>query len=131
MPFFAPPHRTGQGANQSWLGRPQLAAMGERKLHQQSFGAWCQVQLHLAPVAAVPRAPDPPPCFQSSAQLDGAVMADLHTLRQHSDSGIDFGPAFDRQQRLMLLRVDACLAGRPFTKIQEAPYLVAKIGQRG
>jgi hypothetical protein len=121
--------RARQRANQSRLGRPQLVAMCERKLHEQSLGAWCQVQLHLAPVAAVPRAPDPPPCFQSAAQLDGAVMADLHKLRQHSDSGLDFA-AFDRQQRLMLLRLDARRARRAFAEIQKAPYLVAKISQR-
>jgi len=69
-----------KSANQSRLGVAQLVAMSERKFREQSFGAWHKAKLYLAPVGAAARAPDPTANFQAAAQLDCAVVADLHPL---------------------------------------------------
>ena len=55
-------------------------------------------------------------------------MLNQQPLGQHSD-GRDAmrGQAFDRQQRLVLLRLDAGGMRQPLTEIQEAANFVAEI----
>jgi hypothetical protein len=128
---FPSRNRQRERANQSRFSGAQLVAMRERKSRQQLLRARSKAKLYLAPVAAIPRAADPPAGFQPPAQLDGAVMANLHSLSQHSDRGIELGPPFDRQKRLVLLRLEICRPRRPFAEIQEAPYFVPKIREGG
>ena len=57
-------------------------------------------------------------------------MSELHALGEVGDAGAlaCMGPS-DRQHELMVLRLDASLARCLLAEMEEAPDLVAKVGQ--
>lgn len=76
-------------------------------------------------------APDQPFGFEAAAEFDGGVMADLQPLGQGADCGRrPTRQPLDRQQCLVLLRLDAGGARGLFAEIQEAPDLIAKLRER-
>jgi hypothetical protein len=69
--------------------------------------------------------------LQAVDQLNRAVMLDLQSFREHSDCCLSrLRQALNRQQRLMLLRLDPGGTGSLFAEIQKTPDLIAKVRQR-
>jgi hypothetical protein len=58
-------------------------------------------------------------------------MLDLQPFREHSNCCLSrLRQALNRQQRLMLLRLDPGGTGSLFAEIQKTPDLITKVGQR-
>ena len=76
------PHDAPQGCNKIRTGGPQFISMMERQFRKHSFSPCCKGQQHLAAIVPRAGAMDKSSSFQAVYQLYGAVMADLHTIRQ-------------------------------------------------
>ena len=64
-------------------------------------------------------------------ESDDAVMLELHSFRQNTDSGAHFvRQTFNGQKQLVLLRFQSFFARGGLAKSEKAPDLVAKLGHR-
>ncbi len=72
-----------------------------------------------------------PALFATVDQFDHAVMVQLHPLRQRADGWDQLpGQAFDGQQELILLGVQAGISGLGLHVAQEPPQLITELRQR-
>jgi hypothetical protein len=114
--------------DQSWLGGAQFLAVRQRKLLEDPLAARGDNELHLAPIGAIARPPDPAVCFETAAQLHGAVVANLEPLGQDSDRRLESGrPALDCQQGLMLLRFNPGGARNDLAEVQEPANFMPEV----
>jgi len=68
--------------------------------------------------------------FQSIDQVHRAVMLNLQTPRELADSRtLSFGQPLDRQQKLMLLRLDAVGSRGVLAEAQKTAHLMAEFGK--
>jgi hypothetical protein len=66
--------------------------------------------------------------FQPINQLYGSVMAQCETIRQLADRRMSTGrQAFERQQSLMLVRLNPMFSRPCLTELKKMPKLVAKL----
>ena len=74
--------------------------------------------------------PDDPSCCETIHQLDHSVVADGHPLGDAGDGGrVTLGQPLDRQQELMLLRLQAHRAGRLLAEREKLSDLMPPFGQ--
>src|SRR5437870_7383139 len=67
------------------------------------------------------------PFHEPVGELHGAVMLELHSLRQDADRRFEsFRQSLDGHQKLVLLRFNARLSRRGLAETQKATYLIAK-----
>ncbi|HXA77395.1 MAG TPA: hypothetical protein VNV41_09695 [Candidatus Acidoferrales bacterium] len=126
--MFSSRDRQLERLDQSGLGGTQFIAVRQRKLLEDPLAARRDNELHLAPIGAVARPPDPAVCFETAAQLHGAVVANLEPLGQDSDRRLESGrPALDCQQRLMLLRFNPGGARNDLAEVQEPANLMPEV----
>ena len=98
---------------------------------QKLLSAARELEQDFTAVGLAARASDETVRLQPVAQLDSAVMLDLQSLGQYTDRHLGLTwQSLDRQQRLMLLRLDASDAHGLLAKIQEPANFVPKISQR-
>jgi len=102
--------------------------MHDGKLFEQPSAAGSESEIDAPGIASAARAADPTVRREAKAQFDGRVVADLETLGERTDRGLRFRRrAGDREERLVLLRLDSGRAGRAFAKIQETANFVAEV----
>lgn len=112
---------------QRGTARSQLGAMVHRELMEDRLAARREAHEHLPPVGFTSLADDQPARHKPIDELDSAVVANLQALGDGRDGWLyPFGQALDRQQKLMLLRLDPRRTGRLLAEVQEAPDRVAK-----
>jgi hypothetical protein len=88
------------------------------------------MQQDLAAVRGVRLALDETGRFQPIYQFDRGVMSQGETIRQLANGRLGtIGQAFQRQQRLVLLRLDAMLSGLYLAELKEMPELVPELSQ--
>lgn len=105
--------------------------MGKRNLRERVFPAVGQTQNHLAAVGEAANAFDQSVCFQSIHKFHSTVVLDLQALGEYSHRGATYvRQAFDRQQCLVLLWLDACGSGGLLAQNLKAPDFVAELGER-
>jgi hypothetical protein len=108
----------------------QFPSVRNRQFRKQLFAASSDDELHLSPISAVARTPNPSGRFQTTAQLDRAVVANLQPLGQGADGRfLSERRSFDCQQRLVLLWLDPCRTRDALAEIQEAANLIAEVRQ--
>jgi hypothetical protein len=86
---------------------------------------------NLPPIPGRTRARDQSALRQPFHQLARAVMLELDPLGQNSDARLlsRLNNTLDREQQLMLLRLDPGGARRLFAKVEKPPDLVAELRQ--
>ena len=91
----------------------QFRAVGHGEFSNDSFRFSSQTQNYLAAVRLAAHASNKAVSFQPVAQFHRTVMLDLQALREHSHCRLQISrESLDGQQRLMLVRFNACGAGR-------------------
>ena len=109
----------------------QFGVMRRSQQLQQRFSATREGQHDFAAVRHAARAPYQALPFQAIYQFHRAVMLNQQPLGQHPDRSHPVGgQAFDSQQRLVLLRLDARGAHGVLAEIQEAANFEAKVRER-
>ena len=97
------------------------------------LGAACpgQVNTYLSPVAiAGANALDQAALFQAVEQAHGAMVADQEVRCQTANRwSVSVSEGLDRQQHLVLVRLQSLRAGSLFTEAQEFPDLVAELAE--
>jgi hypothetical protein len=87
---------------------------------KQDLPAVCRIRLAL----------DKARQFQPIDQLDRGVVAQREAIREFANRRMRVaGKSFERQQSLMLLRLDPMLSCLPFAELKKTPELVSKLGQ--
>jgi hypothetical protein len=114
-----------------WSRQLQFGAMRKGQLSQKLFSAKSELQQDFAAVCLPARTPDEAFGLKTVCEFNRAVMLNLKPLGQNTDSrNLTWGQSLDRQQSLMLMRLDSCGARSRFAKIQKAADFVAKISER-
>lgn len=104
--------------------------MRDGKLLKQFRATARDAQYNLAAIGATADSLEQSVSLQTIRQLDRAVMLDLQPLGKHADGGfLCAQQAFNRQQRLMLLWLEARGASGLLAEIYKTPDLVAKFRQ--
>ena len=105
--------------------------MRDGKLLEQSRATARDAQQNFAAVRAATDSLEQSVKLHAVHQLDGAVMLDLQALGKHAHgSFLRARQSLNRQQGLMLLRLDAGGTRGLLAEIHEPPDLVAKFRQR-
>lgn len=101
----------------------------QRKVLEDSFAARGQFQQDFTAVVAAPVPANKACGFQAVHQFDSAVVLNLQALGQFTDPGTDSrGEPLQGQQKLMLARFKAGIAGCALAKPQKTADIVAKLG---
>lgn len=103
--------------------------MSQRKPAKQSLALPGEADPHLAAIALRPAALHQRTLGQPVDQSNHAVVPQLQALRQVANRRLAIRPALDRQQQLVLCRLEPGFACRLFTEAQESPDLIAELGQ--
>jgi len=105
--------------------------MRKGQITQNPFAARREVQKNLATIVAISSAVQKAVSFEAVHQFHRAVMLDLQPFGEDANcGGVSRGKAFQRKQRLKLLRFDACVAGGMLRQVQKAAQFIAKLRQR-
>jgi len=127
----ARPHNAAQRGHQLGPGTAQFLAMMQRQLGEHLLTLGSEREQYLAAVVLRPRAVDKSSRFQTIHQFHGAMVADLHAIRQFADSRTNPGRhALDRQHKLVLAALQSRLFNRLLAEMKEAADLVAELRQR-
>jgi hypothetical protein len=119
-----------EAKNQFWSQRFELLGVGGGKSPQHCFPARGKLHQNHSTVLRGRRAGDQVLGHQPIEQFHGAMVANLESFRQLSDTNtLPTRIAFDRQQSLMLLRCEASLVRRFFAEMKKAPERVTKSSQ--
>jgi hypothetical protein len=119
-----------QGAQNGETRGAQLGAMRKGDLAKNFLSATGEPQQDLAPIFAATRSFQKAVRFQSINELDGAVVLDLQALGENADGGIvGSGQSLDREERLILLRLNPGGAGGLLAQILKTAHLVAELRQ--
>ncbi len=120
-----------QCGNEARASSTQFVSMHDRELLEQSSAASSKSEVDAPGIASAARAANPTVRRKAKTELDGRVVADLETLGERTDRGFQFRRrAGDREERLVLLRLDSGRARRAFAEIQETANFVAEIRER-
>lgn len=104
--------------------------MGDRKFVNLAAPGRGEPHQHFAAVVLAGDALDGAGGFETVHKLDGAVMLEEHPQSQFADSGFGaFRQALEREQKLMLLGLNAALFSRGFAEMQELTDLAAEFSQ--
>ena len=117
--------------NQRGGRRAEFLTMMQGELAQHLLATRSEADVNLAPVFGAAVALDQVFFLQAADQLHRAVMLNLQALSEIGNAGAIAAacPAYG-QHELMVLRLDARLAGCLLAEMQKAADLVAKLGQR-
>ena len=109
----------------------QLLAMRRRQLLEHRFAFGSQREVNPAAIGVVQFASDITPLRQAVGQPNSAMVQQLQTLSQFANEhAVASRKPFNRQQRLVLLRCDACRARRSLAEAQELPQRPAELRQQ-
>src|SRR6267154_1427132 len=101
--FAAGTDDAAEGGYQLWAGRAQFVVMMKSKFAQYLFSFRSKRQKDFATVILRTHAMYKSTVLKAVHEFHGAVMADLHALRQFADAGTNAGRhALDGQQQLVL-----------------------------
>jgi hypothetical protein len=104
--------------------------MMERELPQDLLSRGCQEEQDFAPVFAIALPLDITLGSQPVHELYGAMVLNLQSFGQFSDTRPHAsGQAFQSQHELMLAGLQSRLARRSFAEAKKAPYLMPQFGQ--
>lgn len=104
--------------------------MVQGKGSQESLAFGQKRDEYLAPVLLGPASSDQTGALQAIDQLDGAVMLQLHLLRESANSGAQVRwKSLDGKEKLVLLGLKSGIARGHFAEMQEAPDLISKLSQ--
>ena len=105
--------------------------MREGKLPEDARARPSEMHDYLPPVVRSAAARYVAVIFQAIHQFHHAVMFELQSPGQLAYGGLHvFGQAFDGEQQLMLLRLQAVPPGLLLAEMQVEPDLVTELGQR-
>ena len=105
--------------------------MRQRELREHALAVRRDPQSDFASIAFAAVALQEPARNTARRELDRAVMFELQSLREHADRGpIGERQGLEREQKLMLLRLDAGGPRSRRAEGQEAADLVANLGER-
>ena len=114
-------------AAQGWFKDSQFFQVHGRKPIQQNERLLCKRQFHSPPALARQRFRKERRVHRPGYKLSRRVRRDKQLFRNGAHAWrLCAGVAGDRQQRLMLLRRQACRGCRRFAECQEAPQFVAE-----
>ena len=120
-----------EGRHQGRAGGAQFRAVVEREVAEFRLARGGEVDQDAAAVGVVPPAPEQPQAFEAVDQFDGAVVLQEEPLGQGADRGRDRRrETFQRQEELVLLRLQASRARGLLAEMEEAPEAIAHLGQR-
>jgi hypothetical protein len=120
-----------QIGEQVWRRGPQLDAVLERKAAENVFASRRQTYQHAAAVNRVGRTLDETMSRHPVDQLDRAMVPNLEPLSNLADRcSVVHGEPLDRQQQLMLLRLEAGRASHFIAEMQEATDQQPEAGKR-
>src|ERR1700683_3481986 len=104
--------------------------MRKAECPQESLSAESNLQHYLAAILLAARTPDQAFGLQTVCEFNRTVMLDLQPFRQNADRRNLAGrQTLDRQQSLVLMRLDSCGARGRFAEVQEAADFVAEISE--
>jgi hypothetical protein len=103
----------------------QLRHVAGGELFQFRLPTRSELNQHLPPVRRRPRSQNQATLRQSVHEFHRAVMLDLQSLSQHADAWLVQTP--NRQQQLVLLRLDSSRARGLLAEVQKPPDLVANL----
>ena len=116
--------------HESWSRRLQFSAMRKAECPQESLSAESNLQHYLAAILLAARTPDQAFGLQTVCQFNRTVMLNLQPFGQNADRcNLAGRQPLDRQQSLVLMRLDSCDARSRFAEIQEAADFVAEISE--
>jgi hypothetical protein len=113
--------------HQSWAGVAQFGAVLSGKPPQRVLTRVCETNTDLPAIFSAANPLDQSSAGQAIHQADGAVMLNQEMARQVPHgwaSGLIQSP--DRQQHLMLLRLEAFVLGRRLAEMQKPADMVPK-----
>jgi hypothetical protein len=124
-------HYRLQCAQEREARRTKVSAIWKRDLVKDCFSPARELQQHLPPIFATAHSFQEAMGFETIHELHGAMVLNLKTLREDSDSGLSgrWQP-LDRQERLILLRLDSGRARGMFAQSLKAPDFVTEVGER-
>ena len=105
--------------------------MGDGETAKSASAGWCQIHEDLAPVvAALPRG-DHAAVLHATHKLLGRVVGELKALRELTDGRLaPSGEPADREEELVLLRLQSRFPRGSFREVQKATDPVAKLRER-
>ena len=105
--------------------------MKEREERQEVLPPRRELHQHEPAVILGSNPPDEAAGLHAIDELHGAVVLDLQALRQDADRRLPtLWHALQGEEHLVLLWFKARRAGGSFAEMQEAPELIAELGQR-
>ncbi|HVR17195.1 MAG TPA: hypothetical protein VMS25_12615 [Candidatus Limnocylindrales bacterium] len=108
-------------------GGSQFFQMVQRKCLEKLFAVASQLDENLPAVVGAAQAAEQAALDQTVDQFHRAVMLELHPFGQNSDGRFKtLRQTANREQQLMLLRLDASFTRCVFAETQEATDLIAK-----
>jgi len=117
-----------QCGDQARASSTQFVSMHHGKLLEQPSAAGSKSEIDAPCIAPAARAADPTVRRKAKTKLYGRVVANLETLGERTDRGLQFRRrAGDCEERLVLLRLDSGRARRAFAEIQETANFVAEV----
>jgi hypothetical protein len=104
--------------------------VGEREVAERLLAGVGEADEHLAAVVLAALGGDEAALLGAANQLVRRVVLQLEPLRQVTDGrqAVD-GHPLHREQELVLLRLEAGLAGGPLAEVQEAADPIAQLGE--
>ncbi|MFY9691660.1 MAG: hypothetical protein WA369_18600 [Candidatus Acidiferrales bacterium] len=116
--------------DQSNASGAQFVAVGDRKALEEAFTSRSNAEQNLTGVGTAAGACEQSLGFEAAAQFNCGVMPNLEPPGERANRGSQpLRQSFDGEQGLMLLWLDARLAGGTFAEIEEAPNFVTEAGE--
>jgi hypothetical protein len=120
----------GQSGKEQGGHAPEFFAVGDRQLAEDAFALRRDLDQDLAMVEGVPVPAHEAEGGQPVDELDDRVMPELELPGERADGGEAVRrQSLDREQQLVLLRLETRLSRLPFAERQEAANQVAEMRQ--
>jgi hypothetical protein len=119
-----------QNANEFRRSRLEFLPVNGRERAERRFALIRQGQEHLSPVHLIAGPGEQPPLLGPVHEGHGAVVLDLQSLGDIANRDLIAVESLDREQELMLLRLEPGTARRFLAEALEPAELVAEFSQR-
>ena len=123
-------HDAAESGDEIWSGGAKFVVVMERKFAKNFFSFWSEGQQNFPAVILGAPAMDEASGFETVHEFDGAVVANLHAVREFTNSRPDAGGhTFNRQHKLILGALKAGFLYHLLAEVKKAANLVTKLRQ--